>query len=42
MVECEMPLIGASQGERNWWTKGLGGEHKGTEELDWRLDNSED
>ena len=37
-----MPLIGAPQGQHNWWTKGLVGSRKDPEELDWRLDNSEE
>ena len=41
-VECELPLMGVPQGQHNWWTEGLGGEQKGTEELGWRLDNSEE
>ena len=24
-MECELPLIGATQGQHNWWTKGLVG-----------------
>ena len=27
-VECELPLIGASQGQHKWWTKGLGGSRR--------------
>ena len=27
-VECELPLIGVSQGKHNWWTKGLGGSRR--------------
>ena len=41
-VVCELSLIGAPQGERNWWTKGLAWAQKGTEELGWRLDNSKE
>ena len=37
-----MALIGEPQEQRNWWTKGLGGEEKGTEELGWSLDSSEE
>ena len=27
-VVCELPLIGAPQGQHNWWTKGLGGSRR--------------
>ena len=40
-MECELLLIGAPQKQHNWWTKGLG-EQMNPEELDWRLDNSEE
>ena len=39
---CELCLIGATQGLHNWWTEDLGREQKGTEELGWSLDSSEE
>ena len=27
-MECELPLIGAPQGQHNWWNKGLAGNRK--------------
>ena len=41
-MEWELPLTSAPQGQHNWWTKGLGGEQRDPEELDWRLDNSQE
>ena len=29
-VVCELPLIGAPQGQHNWWTEGIGWMQKGT------------